>query len=854
MKERSYKIKHLNATMLIFILIAVFSCNPTKKLKEGEYLLEKNIIVDNHSSLDASEIETFIRQKTNRKILKTLQFHLWLYNTINQSKIAPHKDKRNVKYDRINIKRKNKIDKTNKKIDAKNEKIRLKNIERDKKGLKSSEYKQYKVAKLKDKAKLTWRENVLEAGESPVVLDSFQTKVSREQIQKYMFSKGQFYGKVKDSVIKVEHKNFLFFKYKKKRAYVYYKILKSNQYFVKNIDYKIDDEQLSYYVLQDTLHSLIKRGAKYNADLLQQERERIVSVQKNNGYFEFAQEFIYYLIDTNLNSHEVNITLGVKNVSFKSEEKDSIMKRPHTRFYINKIYLIPDYKMGNKEGYKDTIAYEGIYFLLTNKLKFHKKDLANKIMFHEGEIFENDLAEETYSKLTDLRVFKNVNLLFDKTPGANDRLDCFIQLSPIMKQNFTVETEVTNTSNNLGVAGSFVFQNRNVFKGAELFELKLRGGLTAQQNLVKDTVTTSAQNFLNSFNTFQFGPEMNLYIPKQLFPFTVFHFNKNASPKTIITSSFNFQKRPEFSRTLSNISYGFQFKKGESIRQNIVPFEFSIIKANLSDNFKNSLTNSKDNFLINSFTDHVTTVSRYSFTFNNQTNKGTSKQKYFTYAKFDVESGGNVLRGIYNLTGQPKDTAGRYQILNIPFAQFLRFAYDYRIYKNIRKLGKVVFRATGGVGKPLHNLRVLPYEKSFFSGGPNSVRAWRARTIGPGSYNQEDDANFDKIGDAQMEFNLEYRFNIYKFLNGAWFVDAGNIWLRKTDAEKPGGDFKLNRFYKEFATGSGFGLRADFSFFILRFDAAFKVYDPKYNEGDRWMFDKKPLKTTIVNFGIGYPF
>ena len=425
---------------------------------------------------------------------------------------------------------------------------------------------------------------------------------------------------------------------------------------------------------------------------------------------------------------------------------------------------------------------------------------------------------------------------------------------PVTKQNFTLESEVTNTSNNLGIAGSIVYQNKNLAKGAELLEIKLRGGLTAQQNLVKDTITASAESFLNSFNTVQFGPELNLYIPKQLFPFTIFKFQKNASPKTIFTSSLNFQKRPEFYRTLSNISYGFQFKSSEFLRQSFFPFEFSIIKASLSDNFRNNLLKSKDNFLINSFTDHITTVSRYTFTFNNQTSKTSNRFSLFQYAKIDFESGGNVLRGFYNLSKEPKNNFGSYKIIDIPFAQFLRLAYDYRVFKNIRKLSRLVFRATGGVGKPLENLKVLPYEKSFFSGGPNSIRAWRARTIGPGSYNQVNDANFDKIGDMQIEFNLEYRFNIYKFLNGAWFIDAGNIWVLNDDKNKPGADFKFNRFYKEFATGSGFGLRADFSFFILRLDTAIRLYDPTYEENNRFTFNKKPLNTTVVNFGIGYPF
>ncbi|MCD6066760.1 MAG: hypothetical protein K0S33_1586 [Bacteroidetes bacterium] len=855
MQKRVRKIKHLKITVLIFGLVFAFSCNPTKKLKPNEYLLEKNIIEDKHTGLDEAEVESYIRQKPNRKILKTVQFHLWLYNTIDQSKIPAAREKRNKKYERINEKRKLKTDRKNKKIERKNEKIRLKNIEREKKGYESKPLRQPKTPKLKDPAKLTWRENVMDAGEAPVVLDSFQTKVSREQIQKYLFTKGYFNSKATDSVVKTDAKKFLFVTYKKKRAYVHYRISKSTPYHIKNITYKIPDEQLSYYVFQDTLHSLIKRGMRYDEDVLQKERERIVATQKNNGYFEFSQEYIYYRVDTNLNNHELNLILGIKNFAYKDlTNGDTILTRPHTRYYINKIYIIPDYLVGNKSGYKDSVVYNGVTFLYSDKLKFKKRDIANKVMFHEGEIFVNAAAEETYGKLTDLRAFKNVNLLFLKTPGTSDRLDCFIQLMPIMKQNFTVETEGTNTTGNLGVAGSFVYQNRNLLRGAELLELKLRGGLTAQSNFVKEEGDVN-NDFFQAFNTFQFGPELNLYVPKQLFPFSVFRFNKNAAPKTVFTSSFNYQQRPEFARSLSNVSYGFQYKSGEFIRQSIVPFEFSIIKvSNLSADFQSELNNSNNLFLKNTFIDHVTTVSRYSFSYNNQTAKNANSRKYFTYLKLDAESSGNIMRGLYNLTGQPKDTAGRYYILNVPFAQFLRLAYDYRLYKNIRKSGRLVFRATGGVGKPLHNLRVLPYEKSFFGGGPNSVRAWKARTVGPGSYNSENDGNFDQIGDAQLEFNIEYRFNIYKFLNGAWFVDAGNIWLRKPDPQKPGADFKLDRFYKEFATGSGFGLRADFSFFIIRLDAAFKLYDPKYIEGNRWTFDKKPIRGTVLNFGIGYPF
>jgi len=854
-KIKKYKISNLKIHLLILLVMTIFFtfCTTKKTFNNSEYLLEKVIIDDKYSGIEKPEIEKFIRQKPNRKILKIIPFHTWLYLSINQSKIALVKEKRNKKYDKINDKIKQKTDLKNNKIDKKNKTIELKNKQREEKGLKPKPYHVFKTPKFKDKSKPTWRESIMEAGESPVLLDTFQVKVSKEQIKKYLFTKGFFYPIIYDSIVRKERKKIRL-KFNDKTAVVFYKIKKSNRYKINEINYKIDDDAIAYYFYQDTINSLLKKGNYYDADVFQLERERITKTMKNTGYFEFAQDYINYQIDTNLNNNKINLSLSIKKISVKTDQHDSIAKKNHTRFYINKIYVISNFNSLNKTGYSDTLLYDNVIFLLNDKLKYKKKDIVNKIMFHTGEVFNNDLAEETYSKLTDLRVFKNVNIIFDKAKGFEDQLNCTIQLTPILKQNFIIESEVTNTSNNLGIAGSFVYQNKNLFKGAELLELKLRGGVTAQQNLVKDTVTTSAESFLNSFNTIQFGPELNLFIPKQLFPFTIFKFQKNASPKTIFTSSLNFQKRPEFYRTLSNISYGFQFKSSEFVKQMFVPFEFSVVKATLSDNFKSNLLNSKDNFLINSFTDHITTVTRFTYTYNNQTSKTNNKYSIFHYAKIDLESGGNILRGFFKYKNEEKDNLGSYRIINIPFAQFLRIAFDYRMFKNIKKMSKLVFRATGGVGKPLDNLKVLPYEKSFFSGGPNSIRAWRARTIGPGSYNQKNDANFDKIGDAQLEFNLEYRFNIYKFLNGAWFIDAGNIWILNEDKNKPDADFKINRFYKELATGSGFGIRADFSFFILRLDAAIRIYDPTYEEQNRFTFNKKPIKTTVLNFGIGYPF
>ncbi|HXD91995.1 MAG TPA: BamA/TamA family outer membrane protein, partial [Bacteroidia bacterium] len=402
-----------------------------------------------------------------------------------------------------------------------------------------------------------------------------------------------------------------------------------------------------------------------------------------------------------------------------------------------------------------------------------------------------------------------------------------------------------------------VYQNRNIFKGSELLEIKLKGGLIAQKNFEADNVNnTSIIPFLKGFNTVQFGPELNLNFPKPLFPFTLIKFYKNAAPKTILSTSFNFQQNSLYSRGLTSLSYGVLFNGKRYIKHGIIPFEANFIKAYLSDGFSQQLINSKNLFLSTSFKSHVTTVSRYTFTYNNQINTTASQYKTFSYFKADLESSGNILRGLYNVTDQPKNALGQYTILNVPFAQFLRFDLDYRVYKSVRKLGRFVYRISGGMGYAMQNLNALPYEKSFYGGGPNDIRAWQARSLGPGSSKSSlSDPYYDKIGDIQIEMNFEYRFKIYKWLNGAYFIDAGNIWLRQKDINRPNAEFAFNRFYKEFAVGTGIGLRADFSFFILRIDGAYKTIDPSQDEGQRFVFGKYRFdKLFNLNFGIGYPF
>ena len=830
----------------IFMFTCTFmfwSCGINKHLKENEFLVEKNVIKDNGTSIDNAELETYIRQKPNRKILKLVLFNLWLYNQVDQQKMLKKKEQRNLRYDRINAARIKKSDR--------------KNVKRIAQG------KDPKKPKLKDKEKSTFRESILEAGEPPVILDTALTKITKNQLQKLVFSRGYFDSHVRDSTV---------LNVKNKRAKTFYIISKSIPYTIKNIHYKVEDPLLEYFIMNDTINTLIKRQDIYNQDVLEKERTRISDNQLNNGFFYFATEYIHYLVDTNLVGHVVNLTIEIKKYAKSyNETTDSIILVSHPRFYISNVYIIPE-NLSNFRGksadhfMKDTAVYNGLKILHNNPLLFHNKDLTRYISISPGQLYQQDLSEETYKGLVSLKAFKSIFIQYIQNRTDPTKLDCYIVCQPLVKQSITLETEGTNTSGNLGVAGSFVFLNKNVLKGAEVLELKLKGSFIAQKSSTSSNTQVSDINSVkdvrNIFNTFLFGPELNFYFPRPLFPFTLFYYKRDFSekqyfiqPKTIVNLSVNYQSNSGFNRVISTISYGFKFTNATGLSTyEIIPFETYSVKAKLSENFKANLLGLNDFYLLNSFQDHITTLSRISFIFNNQI---LVKKPNLTYFKMSLSSSGNSLRGLFSATNQKQDSLGRYLITGIPFSQFVKLDVDYRFYLKVRKLGKLVYRLAGGIGKPLKNLKTLPYEQSFFAGGPNSNRAWRARTLGPGSYAQPDSvkARYDKIGNIQLEGNLEYRFHIIKSIYGAWFVDAGNIWLSYNDPNKPNGQFKINQFYKDIAIGSGFGLRYDFSFFIFRLDAAMRIHDPQFSNGNKWVFGKQTIRESgILNFGIGYPF
>jgi outer membrane protein assembly factor BamA len=823
----------------LFILIQV-SCSPTKKLKQGEYLVNKNKIENvKETKLKSEDIEAFVRQKPNRKFLGKIHFYVWWFNLFDDEKIQRKKEERNAKYDKINIER-----------SRKTEELNIKRLAKAKKP---------KSPKLKDKDSPTTVENIRGIGEPAVVLDSSLTEQTRLQIQMYLFSKGFFNNKVTDT-IEVDKRT--------RKATVKYVINSKKPYKINAITYTMLDEKLGRLILNDTLNTLIKRGDNYDSEILATERQRISNFCLNNGYYSFDNAYISFDVDSNLAKQSVNINVLLKKFSKPySNSNDSLVLVNHTQYKIDNIYIITEQIIGKVRdaNFKDTIRVKNrsLVYLSNSKLPYRKVLIANYVDLYKGQLFRKDTAEITYRQLIGLGIFKNVSIQFFKSSNYSNKLDCYIICNPLIKQSITAETEGTNTSGNLGINGAILFQNRNTFRGGELLELKLQAAISAQSQLSNNSSpivnsiddVSDLRKLQGAFNTVQFGPEFDFSVPRAFFPFSLLPFKKEMSPRTFLKTSLNYQARSEFARVINTVDYGFSFKSNKNqLRHNLIPLEILLVRAALSDSFKVSLNSINDAFLVKSFQDHITTSTKYivDFTSNADPNKSTKPSIYF---KVGISSAGNILRSVFTYNNREKDTLDRYLIFGIPFAQFLKVDADYRLYVPIRKKSRIVYRLAGGIGKPLKNLSVLPYEESFFSGGPNSNRAWRARTLGPGGYDpSSSSARFDKIGDILLEGNMEYRFHIINSFNGALFADAGNIWRLTKTADKPNGEFKVDEFWKQIAIGAGLGLRWDLNFFVLRLDLATPLKDPKYQEGDRWTLNKKPYNNIVANFGIGYPF
>lgn len=678
-------------------------------------------------------------------------------------------------------------------------------------------------------------------GEEPVIYDEILKDNTIQQMSMYLKNRSYYNSSVRDTIL-----------FRKRKAIISYIIKTGISYKLQKIDYKIDDKEISKILLADSLNCILKRGSAFEVDMLQNERTRIEELLKNKGYYSFSKEYIFFEADSALNKHSINLVLGIKYYQIKNQD-GTISNVPHSVYKLGNIKVVLGKNQVGDSTYLsalhsfDTLYVNNLLFIYPGKVIVRPAILFNNIYLTTGQTYCQRDVDETYKSLSSLKIFKFINIVFTKdTIHVTDSIktiDCCIQLATVDFQSYQTSAELTNTEGFFGVGGSIIYQHKNLLKGAEIFDLKLKGATEA--------IKKTQSSYIRFTNTLDLGAEAKIQFPKYLLPFLSEQFMRKFNPKTTLSIAYNYLRRPEYAHNLANISFGYSWKGNRFTTYQINPVDVNYVKlVSATEMFKDSISKT---YLKYSFLDHFVAKSSFSFTFNNQIPK---KKTPFYYFRFNAETAGNSLNLLSKTFHARQDTDNAYQLFNIKFAQFIKGDIDFRYYQPTYSTDKIVYRIFIGVAFPYGNSKTVPFEEQYYSGGANSIRAWQVRNLGPGTYIDPVKSTYpDKTADIKLEANLEYRFKLFWLLEGALFIDAGNIWSINKNDNRTGALFSFNKFIDQIAIGPGFGTRFDFTYFIFRLDLGFKLRDPTQPYGQRWAFGEK-ISINYFNptIGIGYPF
>jgi len=824
---------------LFFLVTALLmgSCARLRNVPKGQAFLRRNELEvhdkpDEYTFSD-DDLLAIAKPEPNRRIL-WFRFNHTVYLLVNKRKLAEGEAKMKVKCE-------------------------VKNERRAKKRKPPKECKTWRMF---------WAYTV---GEPTILVDSARIERSSEQISIHLQKRGFFNAKVEPE-----------FQYNKSgdKCKVIYNVYPEKPFIIDSIRYAIDDSEMNASFPQVQRQLVLDTGMVFNIDKLNEERDIITHFYNNRGYYDFNREYISYDVVKTPGSHRIVLVMRIQNPrELVAGSKDTYIAVPHKKYYIGKIYLDSNFDLSNPNKlHNDTLAFEGLNIFDDSTATVSKYLLSCIQGYNQDELYQKNKIDKTYKRYSQLGVFRSTTIMLvprkdSLNPNVN-RLDTYIRATPEKRQGFSIDPHITNRAGNMGIYANPGYLNKNLFHGAERLEARMIIGMEASQTLVQTTDADGSGQIKRSFglNTFEIGPEITLRLPR-LWPLGCDFTSRSSDPQTAITALFNYQKRPDYERTLSQFRYAYSFIENPDkvTRINIDLIEFSIISIDKSPAFQAFLDRLNDSFLANSYQNHlILSFATPTLTWNTQ--KAKYQRKYF-YSRTQLGGAGNLLNGIMQMTSAPRDELGSYELTGIRYAQYYRGEQDFRYYLNVNQKNAFVWRAYGGIGVPRKNLSTLPFEKSFFSGGSNGMRAWQARTLGPGSSRDTLAVQtFNNIGEIKLEGNFEYRFKMTQMLNWALFVDAGNIWLLNPDPIRPGADFSAKRFASEIAISGGLGLRLDFDIFLVRFDFGLKLKDPAKVPGERWIGQPKdeyltylrrfdsditrvPLASNVVfNLGIGFPF
>ena len=673
-----------------------------------------------------------------------------------------------------------------------------------------------------------WDRFVTRLGQAPVIFDSTLVKKSNENISSHLESLGYYNSRVNDSIT-----------LGKKLATVIYTVYPGKRYIISDINYEITDDSIRNFVLSDTSDSIIKRYGFLSEKNLEAESERVTAKLRERGYYNFSKNYFFFIADTLINRDSASLHFQILNYTRNEKPEEA---RKHKKYIINNVKIYSAYDPTDPTSYlltkNDTTTIDKIQIISPDKNLIKPSVLYKMNQIRPGELYSEKKVNSTYDRLLALRFYSGVNLQFDEQtnletdstlyPGVN----ATIRLTPSKMQGYKINIEASSNSNGLlGISPAISYYHKNIFRGGEWLNLGFMGNF---QFKINDPVKSTELGVSAGISTPNF-----LLLPDRIFKYSV--------PRTEISLSYNYQNRPEFTRNLISLNYGYNWNNGKMYYR-INPVQLSIVKLNnLSESFYASLT---DPFLRNSYKNHFDLGSGATLYYT--TDASPYPKNSFFYVRWTNDISGNLLNLFKSKF--PVDSTGSHTIWKTPYAQYFRT--DLTVSKTWRIDEKNAFSArfNGGLGISYGNSKSLPFEKLFYAGGANSLRGWQARSVGPGSAAVDTTFSIpNQTGDIKLEINAEYRFLLFWKVEGALFADLGNIWTLKAESGREEGLFKINDFYKSVAFNWGFGARLNLDFVILRLDLGMVAYDPVNRN---WIkpFNWFQKNTYSLQFGVGYPF
>lgn len=788
-------VSHIVYFMLVMIFLA--SCSSTKFISEGEYLLDKVEIASDNPDYKPSDLRPYLRQQPNFKLFGLVKWQLYVYNWSGRNE----KNWLNRQFRRI--------------------------------------------------------------GEAPVVLDTLLVEQSVAELDRFLLNKGYINAEVTSAIDTSRYK----------KATVSYHINSGEPYRIRDYTMELSDPRIdslariqpprrstfsaAFRAAPEGFTPLVREGNLFDRDVLDQERQRITTLLRRNGYYAFNRDYLGYLADSTFNRNVVDVKMQL-NPYRKYNPDGSITETGHRQYYINNVSILTDYNaLGENEAARfsptDTVRSKDLTVIYgSGGRSIRPNVLRNATFLTPGQLYNERNIEQTYSSFSALRALRNVNIRFHEFE-ENDtlKLDATILTTPAKPQSFGFEVDGTNSNGDLGFATSLSYQHQNIFKGSELFSARIRGAYEALSGY-------KGEGFDNYW---EFGGEASIRFPRFLFPFLDYDFKRNLRASTLVKVSYNTQTRPQYKRAIlsGGINYTWQNRRNVLTRHTFKLLDLDyVFLPRRDDDFISKLPATMVKY---NYENLFIMAMGYTYSFNNYSPRNRLRNTHSV--RLSVESAGNLLYAASSLTNSKKekedDGTERYKLFGINYAQFLKGDIDLSRGIVLNNRNKLAFHLGFGIAFPYGNAEMVPFERRYFSGGANSVRGWSVRSLGPGSMMVADTTSYVnfayQVGDIRLDLNAEYRTKLFWKLELAAYVDAGNIWTIKPYQDQPNGNFDFARFYKEIAFSYGLGLRFDFDFFLLRFDTGFKAYDPQQRGSRRWAISYPNFRDNFAwHFAVGYPF